>query len=56
VTLTLNITLALAAAARNPNICDALLDRFVHEVNAQTGGAFTREQARVLTTLAAALR
>jgi hypothetical protein len=56
VTLALNLTLLLAAAARNANVRGALLSLFDREVNRQVGRAFTAEQASVLTTLSAALR
>lgn len=55
-TLGLIDKLTAAALARNAGVRGRHLDAFVHQVNAQTGGALTPEEAQVLITLAAALR
>jgi len=48
--------LTAAATAKNPTARGKQLDAFVKQVNAQTGRAFTPDEAQVLVTLANALR
>jgi hypothetical protein len=55
VTSGLNDKLAAAAAAKNANARAGQLQAFANQVRAQTGKAFTAEQAQLLLDLAGAL-